>query len=115
LETPPPRKISEALLPYLQPVLGGPDAWAGNATVRRTIEIRDGIIQNPRILSFQRRSPQYPHPHRFASAFLLAGIGAASRMVLLLQVGSVRVSRGPRLMTTLMACRAGAQTFALVA
>jgi alanine dehydrogenase len=57
-------EISEALLPYLRPVLTGPDAWALSETVQRAIEIRDGVIQNPRILSFQGRSPQYPHPRR---------------------------------------------------
>jgi alanine dehydrogenase len=66
-------EISEALLPYLRPVLGGPDAWTRNETVRRAIEIRDGVIQNPRILSYQRRSPQYPHPHRSSN-----GIGPRS-------------------------------------
>ena len=55
-------EISEALLPYLGPMLGGPKAWDGNQTLRRAIEIHDGVIQNPRILSFQNRSPQYPHP-----------------------------------------------------
>ena len=54
-------EISEALLPHLRPVLGGPRLWDANQTVRRAIEIRDGVIQNPRILSFQRRSPDYPH------------------------------------------------------
>lgn len=55
-------EISEALLPYLRPMLAGPAAWTGNETIRRAIEIRDGVIQNPRILSFQQRSPRYPHP-----------------------------------------------------
>jgi alanine dehydrogenase len=55
-------EISEALLPYLRPVLAGPDAWTRNETIRRAIEIRDGVIQNARILSFQHRSSQYPHP-----------------------------------------------------
>jgi alanine dehydrogenase len=54
-------EISEALLPYLRPLLGGPGAWEANATLRRAIEIRDGVIQNPLILSFQHRAPQYPH------------------------------------------------------
>src|SRR5216683_1863857 len=57
-------EISEALLPHLRPVLAGPQTWDANATVRRAIEIRGGVIQNPRILSFQHRSPDYPHlPH----------------------------------------------------
>ena len=54
-------EISEALLPLLRPVLAGPRSWEADDTVRRSIEIRDGIIQNPRILSFQHRSPDYPH------------------------------------------------------
>jgi hypothetical protein len=31
-------------------------------TVAKAIEIRDGVVQNPKILSFQHRSPAYPHP-----------------------------------------------------
>ncbi len=54
-------EISEALLPQLRPVLGGSQAWAASETIRRAIEIRDGVIQNPRILSFQDRAPDYPH------------------------------------------------------
>lgn len=52
---------SEALLPYLRSVLTGPDAWDASETIRRAIEIRDGRIQNPDILSFQSRAPGYPH------------------------------------------------------
>ena len=57
-------EISEALLPHLRPMLGGPKAWEDNATLRHAVEINDGVIQNPHILSFQHRLPQYPHPHR---------------------------------------------------
>jgi alanine dehydrogenase len=57
-------EISEALLPYLRPMLGGPKAWEANETLRRAIEINDGVIQNPHILSFQHRRPHYPHAHR---------------------------------------------------
>jgi alanine dehydrogenase len=53
---------SEALLEYLPIVMGGPDEWARSETIRRAIEIRDGRIQNERILSFQGRSAEYPHP-----------------------------------------------------
>jgi alanine dehydrogenase len=56
-------EISEALLPHLLPVLTGPQAWEANETIQRAIEIRDGVIRNPRILSFQHRSPDYPHLH----------------------------------------------------
>jgi alanine dehydrogenase len=54
-------EISEALVPYLGTVLDGPAAWDEDATIRRAIEIRDGVIQNPKILSFQGRSATYPH------------------------------------------------------
>ena len=54
-------EISEALLPYLRTVLTGPAGWESNETIRRAIEIQDGVIQNPNVLSFQQRSPEYPH------------------------------------------------------
>ncbi len=56
-------EISEALLPYLPTVLAGPEAWTSDETIRRSIEIRDGVIQNKQILAFQSRSPEYPHRH----------------------------------------------------
>ncbi|MEU7139673.1 N(5)-(carboxyethyl)ornithine synthase [Nocardia sp. NPDC046473] len=52
---------SEALLEYLPIVMAGPDAWDGSETVRRAIEIRDGRVQNLRILSFQHRAAAYPY------------------------------------------------------
>lgn len=54
-------EISEALLSYLPVVMGGPAAWERDATISRAVEIRDGRIRNPRILSFQGRSPEPPH------------------------------------------------------
>jgi alanine dehydrogenase len=54
-------EISEALLPYLRKVMSGPAAWDSDVTVRKAIEIRDGVVQNPKILSFQHRSATYPH------------------------------------------------------
>ncbi len=55
-------EVSESLLPYLPTVMNGPAAWQKNETISRAIEIRDGVIQNPKILSFQKRSSEYPHP-----------------------------------------------------
>lgn len=55
-------EISEALLPFIGAVLAGPAGWDGNPTITRAIEIRDGVIQNPAILSFQGRSAHHPHP-----------------------------------------------------
>ena len=54
-------EISEALLPYLPAVLGGPDAWSKDETVRKTTEIHEGQIHNSKILSFQDRSPEHPY------------------------------------------------------
>ena len=52
---------SEALLPFLPVVLAGPGSWDANETIRRAIEVRDGVIQNPAILRFQGRAAEYPH------------------------------------------------------
>lgn len=54
--------ISEALIPYLQTVMDGPAAWDQDRTIRSAIEIRSGVIQNPKILSFQGRSAEDPYP-----------------------------------------------------
>lgn len=40
-------EISEALLPHLGTVLDGPAAWDRSDTIRRAVEIRDGVVQNP--------------------------------------------------------------------
>jgi alanine dehydrogenase len=57
-------EISTALLSYLPAVMAGPGAWEADETIRRAIEIREGAILNPKILSFQNRSPDYPHERR---------------------------------------------------
>ncbi|MFC1547331.1 N(5)-(carboxyethyl)ornithine synthase [Candidatus Neomarinimicrobiota bacterium] len=57
-------EISEALLPFLSIVIGGPKVWEKNKTISRAIEIRNGVIQNPKILSFQNREKEYPHQFR---------------------------------------------------
>jgi alanine dehydrogenase len=54
-------EISEALLPHLRSVLAGSDSWDASETIRRAIEIRGGVVQNPNVLSFQHRSADYPH------------------------------------------------------
>jgi len=55
------RSISAALLVHLPTVLEGRDAWNGNETIRRAVVIDRGVIQKPEILSFQRRTADYPH------------------------------------------------------
>ena len=52
---------SEALLEYLPIVMAGPAAWDADETIRRAIEIREGVVCNPRILSFQNRETAYPY------------------------------------------------------
>jgi N5-(carboxyethyl)ornithine synthase len=55
------RSISAALVVHLQTVLGGRDAWQASETIRRAVVIDAGVIQQPRILSFQNRGADYPH------------------------------------------------------
>lgn len=57
--------ISEALIPFIGPVMQGPAGWDSDMTIHRAIEIRDGMIQNPKILSFQGRHDDYPHQVTF--------------------------------------------------
>jgi alanine dehydrogenase len=57
-------ELSQALLPYVRVVLAGSGGWDADETVRRAIEIRDGVVRNPAILSFQHRSADYPHPQK---------------------------------------------------
>jgi alanine dehydrogenase len=54
-------EISLALMPHLRTVMEGPAAWQKDEVISRAIEIHDGGIQNPKILSFQGRSTTYPH------------------------------------------------------
>jgi hypothetical protein len=44
--------------------MSGPSAWEQNETIRRAIEIREGVILNPDILSFQKRDVDFPHKIR---------------------------------------------------
>ena len=54
-------EISNSLVPYLPIVMEGPERWEKSETIRRAIEIKDGVILNPKILSFQKREEAYPH------------------------------------------------------
>lgn len=57
-------EISKAILPFLPVVLGGANMWDKNITISKSIEIREGVIQNPKIISFQNREKEYPHKFR---------------------------------------------------
>ena len=70
---------SEALLEYLPVVMSGPAAWDADETIRRAIEIREGRIENPRILSFQGRSRTHPYPVLGSAGTLVGREGASAR------------------------------------
>ena len=44
--------------------MGGPAGLGGDETIRRAIEIRDGVVLNPKILSFQHAVGRLPAPRR---------------------------------------------------
>lgn len=52
---------SHAIAPFLRTVLQGPTAWDADDTISRAIEIRDGRVVNPAILSFQGRAAVAPY------------------------------------------------------
>ena len=52
---------SNALIPFLRPVLEGGSAWDSDETLSRAIEIRDGVVVNPAILAYQGRAAEPPH------------------------------------------------------
>ena len=57
-------EISDALMSYLETVIAGPEAWMADETLRKAIEIQDGIVRNPAVLAFQNREAEYPYPRR---------------------------------------------------
>lgn len=56
--------ISKALFPYLGTVIAGPAAWQDDETIRKAIEIQDGVVLNRAVLAFQNREEAYPHARR---------------------------------------------------
>ena len=52
---------SNALIPFIRPVLEGPASWDADETLSHAIEIRDGRIVNPSILAFQGRAAESPY------------------------------------------------------
>jgi len=55
--------ISEAVLPFLPIVMSGQKAWDKDKTISKAIEINSGIIQNQKIISFQKRNKEYPYKY----------------------------------------------------
>jgi alanine dehydrogenase len=62
------RTISAALLVHLPAMLAGRESWLEHETLRRAVEIDEGVIQNPAILAFQNRDAVYPHRYLEAEA-----------------------------------------------
>lgn len=52
---------SNALIPFLRPMLEGAASWDADETLARAIEIRNGQVVNPSILSFQGRAADPPY------------------------------------------------------
>ena len=55
------RSISAALIVHLSTVISGRDEWQRNETIRRAVDIDEGVIKKPTILAFQHRRENYPH------------------------------------------------------
>jgi len=55
------RSISAALIVYLPTILGGHKSWMKDTTIRKAINIEDGVIKKESVLTFQNRMPDYPH------------------------------------------------------
>lgn len=55
------RSISAALVVHLPAVVDGAASWQANETIRRAINVDEGVIVKPGVLSFQNRQPDYPH------------------------------------------------------
>lgn len=60
--------ISEALLPYLPTVMGGPEHWWDDATVGAAVEMHDGHLLNATVVDYQQREGSYPHDRALVSA-----------------------------------------------
>ena len=55
------REISKSILPFLGGVMGGRGSWNEIESIRKSIEIDNGIILNKNIINFQRRNGSYPY------------------------------------------------------
>jgi alanine dehydrogenase len=55
--------ISEAVLPFLPIIMNGQKTWEKDKTISKSIEIQNGIIKNQKIISFQKRSKEYPYKY----------------------------------------------------
>lgn len=54
-------EISLAFIPWFRAMVDGNEAWQRQRTLKDALEIYEGIVLNPKILSFQKRALEYPH------------------------------------------------------
>ncbi len=57
-------ELSRVVVAFIETVMNGPEAWNKCETLRRAIEIREGVIKNDKITRFQKRTAEYPHQIR---------------------------------------------------
>lgn len=57
-------QISGEVMRYLHDIVQGMTSIMQNQTLSNAIEIQDGVVTNPKILSYQKRLAEYPHPRR---------------------------------------------------
>lgn len=57
-------EISRCVVDFVAAVMAGPDAWMADKSLSKAVEIRDGVVCNPKILRFQDREEAYPHAVR---------------------------------------------------
>jgi len=58
------RSISAALIVHLPTVLAGREGWNQSETIHRAVVIENGVLLDPKILSFQNRREKFPHEPR---------------------------------------------------
>lgn len=57
------RCISEAVLSYLPNVISKKESGAKSKTLENSTNIKNGMIQNSKIISFQNREDTYPYKY----------------------------------------------------
>lgn len=55
------RSISAALIVYLPTIIGNRKSWMKDSTIRKAINVEDGVVKKASVLTFQNRMPDYPH------------------------------------------------------
>jgi alanine dehydrogenase len=59
-------ELSKVIIPQIETVIKGPEAWSNSLTISKAIDIDQGIILNEKIISYQKRDSKYPY-HKILS------------------------------------------------